>query len=100
VKVEIVFIAHHTKAKEVEEEEFFTPGESGGTICSSAYVKALEIIDSRYPQSLYNIYPFHFSDGDNLTSDNEQCVKLIKELLTRDNIFGYGEVNQFNRSST
>jgi uncharacterized sporulation protein YeaH/YhbH (DUF444 family) len=51
-KVEIVFIAHHTEAKEVEEEEFFTRGESGGTICSSAYVKALEIIDSRYPPSL------------------------------------------------
>jgi len=99
-KVEIVFIAHHTEAKEVSEEEFFTRGESGGTICSSAYVKALEIMDARYPSSLYNIYPFHFSDGDNLTSDNERCVKLIKEILGRANIFGYGEVNQYNRSST
>ncbi|MFC5469894.1 sporulation protein YhbH [Cohnella suwonensis] len=99
-KVDIVFIAHHTEAKEVTEEEFFTRGESGGTICSSAYIKALEIIDSRYPPSLYNIYPFHFSDGDNLTSDNERCVRLIKELLERSNIFGYGEVNQYNRSST
>lgn len=99
-KVDIVFIAHHTEAKEVSEEEFFTRGESGGTICSSAYVKALEIIDSRYPPSLYNIYPFHFSDGDNLTSDNERCVRLIKEMLTRANIFGYGEVNQYNRNST
>lgn len=99
-KVEIVFIAHHTEAKEVTEEEFFTRGESGGTICSSAYVKALEIIDSRYPPSLYNIYPFHFSDGDNLTSDNERCVRLIHELLKRTNLFGYGEVNQYNRSST
>ncbi|THF83696.1 sporulation protein YhbH [Cohnella fermenti] len=99
-KVEIVFIAHHTEAKEVTEEEFFTRGESGGTICSSAYIKALEIIDSRYPPSLYNIYPFHFSDGDNLTSDNERCVRLIKEILNVANIFGYGEVNQYNRSST
>lgn len=99
-KVEIVFIAHHTEAKEVSEEEFFTRGESGGTICSSAYIKALEIIDSRYPPSLYNIYPFHFSDGDNLTSDNERCVRLIKEILNVSNIFGYGEVNQYNRSST
>ncbi|OUM96174.1 MAG: sporulation protein YhbH [Thermobacillus sp. ZCTH02-B1] len=98
--VEIVFIAHHTEAKEVTEEEFFNRGESGGTICSSAYAKALEIIDSRYPPSQYNIYPFHFSDGDNLTSDNERCVKLIGELLERANMFGYGEVNQYNRSST
>ncbi|MBD2845781.1 sporulation protein YhbH [Paenibacillus sp. IB182496] len=99
-KVEIVFIAHHTEAKEVTEEEFFTRGESGGTICSSAYLKALDIIDSRYPPSQYNIYPFHFSDGDNLTSDNEKCVRLIGELLKRANLFGYGEVNQYNRSST
>ncbi|WP_236339903.1 sporulation protein YhbH [Paenibacillus plantiphilus] len=99
-KVDIVFIAHHTEAKEVTEDEFFTRGESGGTICSSAYLKALDIIDSRFPPELHNIYPFHFSDGDNLTSDNERCVKLIGELLKRSNLFGYGEVNQYNRSST
>jgi len=98
--VEMVFIAHHTEAKEVSEEEFFTRGESGGTICSSAYQKALDIIDSRYPTHNWNIYPFHFSDGDNLTSDNEKCVRLINELMNRSNLFGYGEVNQYNRSST
>jgi sporulation protein YhbH len=98
--VEILFIAHHTEAKEVSEDEFFNRGESGGTICSSAYQRAIEIIDSRYPPSLYNLYPFHFSDGDNLTSDNEKCVKLINELMKRCNMFGYGEVNQYNRSST
>ncbi|GBG11380.1 sporulation protein YhbH [Paenibacillus agaridevorans] len=98
--VEIIYIAHHTEAKEVSEEEFFTRGESGGTICSSAYQKALEVIDSRYPTAAWNIYPFHFSDGDNLTSDNERCVKLISQLMGRCNMFGYGEVNQYNRSST
>ncbi|WP_281885513.1 sporulation protein YhbH [Paenibacillus sp. YYML68] len=98
--VEIVFIAHHTEAKVVTEEEFFTKGESGGTICSSAYQLALELIDRKYAPSRYNIYPFHFSDGDNLTSDNEKCVKLIGELIKRSNLFGYGEVNQYNRSST
>lgn len=98
--VDIVFIAHHTEAKEVTEEEFFSKGESGGTICSSAYRKALEIIDSRFPPERYNIYPFHFSDGDNLTSDNERCLKLVHELMERSNMFGYGEVNQYNRNST
>lgn len=98
--LEIVFVAHHTEAKEVSEEDFFNRGESGGTICSSAYQKALEIIESRYPTANWNIYPFHFSDGDNLTSDNEKCVKLIEELLRKGNLFGYGEINQYNRSST
>ncbi|GAA0376508.1 sporulation protein YhbH [Bacillus horti] len=98
--VEIVFIAHHTEAKEVSEEDFFTKGESGGTICSSAYRKALEVIHSRYSPERYNIYPFHFSDGDNLTSDNERCLKLVRELIELSNMFCYGEINQYNRSST
>jgi sporulation protein YhbH len=98
--VEIEFIAHHTEAKVVSEEEFFTKGESGGTICSSAYRKALELIELKYQPSHYNIYPFHFSDGDNLTSDNARCVKLVEELTEVSSMFGYGEVNQYNRHST
>jgi uncharacterized protein len=98
--VEIEFIAHHTEAKVVSEEHFFSRGESGGTICSSAYRKALELIDAKYQPSKYNIYPFHFSDGDNLTSDNVRCVKLVEELMKVSNMFGYGEVNQYNRHST
>lgn len=98
--VEIVFVAHHTEAKEVSEEAFFTKGESGGTICSSAYLKAIDIIDTRFPPNNHNIYPFHFSDGDNLTSDNDKCVSSIHQLLERCNMFGYGEVNQYNRRST
>ncbi len=98
--VDIAFIAHHTKAREVTEEEFFYKGESGGTICSSAYEKALELIDDRYSPSRYNIYPFHFSDGDNLTSDNPNCLTLIEEIMEVANMFGYGEVNAYRRYST
>lgn len=99
-KVEVVFIAHHTEAKSVTEEEFFTKGESGGTICSSAYQYALQLIRERYRPESYNIYPIHFSDGDNLTSDNERCVKLVQEIMGLSNMFGYGEVNQYNRNSS
>jgi len=52
--VEIIFIAHHTQAKIVTEEEFFTKGESGGTKCSSAYKLALDLIESKYPTAEYN----------------------------------------------
>ncbi|MDQ0338086.1 sporulation protein YhbH [Caldalkalibacillus uzonensis] len=99
-KVEMVYIAHHTEAKEVTEEEFFTKGESGGTICSSAYSKALDVIEKRFDPQRFNIYPIHFSDGDNLTSDNERCLKLVHKLMERSNMFGYGEVNQYQRRST
>jgi sporulation protein YhbH len=90
--VEIVFVAHHTEAKEVSEEEFFTRGESGGTKASSAYRLALEIVDARYPADAWNIYPFHFSDGDNWPSDNDECRALAEQLLARSNQLGYGEI--------
>ncbi|OPY58898.1 MAG: hypothetical protein A4E55_00504 [Pelotomaculum sp. PtaU1.Bin035] len=90
--VQIAFLAHHTEAKETTEEEFFTKGASGGTRCSSVYKLALDIIEKRYSPQDYNIYAFHFSDGDNLVSDNENCVKLINELLTVCNMVGYGEI--------
>ena len=90
--VEIAFIAHHTEAKEVTEEEFFHKGESGGTFISSAYVKALEIVKERYHPSLWNIYAFHCSDGDNFDSDNQAALRSAKELADVCNLFGYGEI--------
>ena len=76
--VEIVFIAHHTEAKEVTEEEFFHKGESGGTMISSGYIKALEIIEQRYHPALWNVYVFHCSDGDNFESDNPATIKAAQ----------------------
>jgi sporulation protein YhbH len=90
--VEIVFIAHHTEAREVTEEEFFHKGEAGGTFISSGYLKALEIINERYHPSLWNIYAFHCSDGDNFDSDNPAALKSAKELSDLCNLFGYGEI--------
>jgi uncharacterized protein len=90
--VEIVFIGHHTEANEVTEEEFFHKGESGGTFISSGYQKALEIIAERYYPSLWNIYAFHCSDGDNFDSDNPAALRTAKELADICNLFGYGEI--------
>jgi len=99
-RVDVAFVAHHAEAREVTEEEFFSKGESGGTVCSSAYQYALDMIDRRYSPSRYNVYTIHFSDGDNLASDNDRCVRLVGELLERSNLFGYGEINPYNRTST
>jgi uncharacterized protein len=92
--VEILFISHHTEAKEVSEHEFFTKGESGGTRVSSAYQLALNIINERYNPADWNIYPFHFSDGDNMFSDNRLCVDLVHQLIEICNLFGYGQIKQ------
>jgi sporulation protein YhbH len=97
--VEIVFISHHTEAREVSEEQFFTQGESGGTVVSSAYQLALDIISARYHPPDWNIYPFHFSDGDNYYSDNEDAVRLADQLISTCNLFGYGEIGEEGSSS-
>lgn len=90
--VEIVFLAHDTQAREVTEEQFFRKGESGGTRCSSVYELALQIIGQRYAPSDYNLYPFHFSDGDNFPSDNERSLQLMRELVAASAAAGYAEI--------
>ncbi|OLE54794.1 MAG: sporulation protein YhbH [Acidobacteria bacterium 13_1_20CM_3_53_8] len=97
--VDIVFISHHTEAREVSEEQFFTQGESGGTVVSSAYQLALDIIGQRYNPRDWNIYPFHFSDGDNYYSDNEEAVRLADQMIETCNLFGYGEIGEEGASS-
>jgi uncharacterized protein len=97
--VEIVFISHHTEAREVTEEQFFTQGESGGTVVSSAYQLALDVINQRFNPRDWNVYPFHFSDGDNYYSDNEEAVRLADQLIQTCNLFGYGEIGEEGASS-
>lgn len=92
LKVEIVFIAHDTEAREVSEEEFFHKGESGGTFISSGYIKALEVIQQRYHSTLWNVYVFHCSDGDNFESDNATALQAAGQIAEVANLFGYGEI--------
>ena len=73
---------------------FFSTSESGGTLISSAYNLCKQIIDEEYPVSEWNIYPFHFSDGDNWsTDDTRYCMEILKKhILPKSNMFGYGQV--------
>ncbi len=93
-EVEIRYIVHDAAAREVERDTFYHLRESGGTKISSAYQLLKEILDRDYPSSEWNIYPLHFSDGDNWGSgDTELCLKLLEEsLLPASNEFCYGQV--------
>lgn len=92
--LETRFIIHDAAAKEVDEDTFFRTSESGGTLISSAYKLAQQIIQTDYPSNDWNIYPFHFSDGDNWSGeDTRLCVRLLKEFfLPNVNVFSYGQV--------
>ncbi|MCW8906833.1 MAG: YeaH/YhbH family protein [Sedimenticola sp.] len=76
-KTEVVFIRHHTSAKEVDEEEFFYSRETGGTIVSSALKLMRDIIRDRYPTEDWNIYAAQASDGDNWEDDSATCRDLM-----------------------
>jgi hypothetical protein len=77
----------------VDENTFYHTRESGGTKISSAYELCEKLIARRYPPDQWNIYAFHFSDGDNWGDDIPHCIEILTEkLLPRVNLFGYGQV--------
>jgi uncharacterized sporulation protein YeaH/YhbH (DUF444 family) len=80
-RTQVVFIRHHTQAKEVDEEEFFSSRESGGTVVSSALELMRQIIAARYPTSEWNIYGAQASDGDNWHEDSPKCRALLTDSL-------------------
>lgn len=80
-KIELVFIRHHTAAKEVSEEEFFYSRETGGTVVSSALELLDDIIHSRYPANAWNIYAAQASDGDNWNADSPRCQELLRDRI-------------------
>ncbi len=92
--LEVRYIVHDAVAHEVDQHTFFHLRESGGTKISSAYELCLQLVRDRYPAQEWNVYPFHFSDGDNWsTRDTEHCVSLLKDsLLPLCNQFCYGQV--------
>jgi len=92
--IESRYIVHDATAKEVDQHTFFHIRESGGTKISSAYELCKRLIDEQFPADDWNIYPFHFSDGDNWGGDDtRRCVKLLdEEILPKVNVFCYGQV--------
>ncbi len=90
--VEHTFISHDTSAKEVSEDDFFGKASSGGTLASSGLDKCLDIIDSRYHPSTWNLYVFQCSDGDNWPEDNDGALKSATKLANLSQFYGYCEI--------
>ncbi len=92
--IESRFIVHDATAREVDRDTFFRTKESGGTLISSAFLLADQLITEHYPPDEWNTYIFQFSDGDNWSAtDTRTCLDLLKtRLLTRANLYCYGQV--------
>jgi sporulation protein YhbH len=97
--VQIRFIAHTTEAKLVDEHEFFHKGESGGTYCHSAYDLAIHLIETEYSPAQWNIYPFHFSDGEDF-EPGKTVTSASRILQMGVSMLGYGEIQADPYSSS
>lgn len=88
------YIVHDADAREVDRGTFYHLKEAGGTKISSAYTLTAKILEAEFPAFEWNVYVFHFSDGDNWGSgDTEICLQVLHEKILPDaNLFGYGQV--------
>ncbi len=99
-RTEIVFIRHHTVAKEVNEEDFFYSKETGGTVVSSALELMQQVMADRYSPDEWNIYGAQASDGDNWNDDSPRCGKLLNEsILPLVQYFAYVEITKRNHQA-
>ena len=90
--IDLVFIAHDSRAFIVNEKDFFSVSSSGGTCCSSAFELAYQNIKISHPKEKWNNYVFEFSDGDNWGSDNDLCLDYVNKLIPLCTAIGYGEI--------
>jgi hypothetical protein len=98
--IEVVFIRHHTTAKEVDEEDFFYSRETGGTVVSSALELMHNIIRERFPTGDWNIYAAQASDGDNWEGDSPNCGELLtKRIMPLLQYFAYVEIMPHSHQS-
>ncbi|WNC71708.1 YeaH/YhbH family protein [Thalassotalea psychrophila] len=92
--INVVYIIHHTQAKEVDEQNFFYSKETGGTIISSALKLLYQIIKKRYNSKDWNIYVAQASDGDNWQDDTPKCYQLLaNKILPIIRFYSYIEIN-------
>ncbi len=93
-RVSVRYLVHDYEAREVDEHTFYHINTDGGTRISSAYQLCQRIIAQDYPPEEWNLYAFHFSDGENSGNDDDQrCLRLLRDsLLPALNLFGYGQV--------
>ncbi|MCH7489457.1 MAG: DUF444 family protein [Gemmatimonadetes bacterium] len=92
--IESRYIVHDVRASQVDRDTFYRLREDGGTRISSAFRCARSLIENDYIPNEWNIYLFHFSDGDNSSeSDSRECCALLRDyFLPACNLFGYCQV--------
>ena len=93
-RTDIIFIRHHSIAKEVDEQEFFYSRETGGTVVSTSLELMHDIIKKRYDPRHWNIFACQASDGDNWPQDSIKSVELLKTMMPYIQYYAYVEIDK------
>ncbi|AVH84958.1 hypothetical protein RsoM2USA_29 [Ralstonia phage RsoM2USA] len=89
--IDLAFVHHTTTAKEVNEDEFFDSGMTGGTLVLPALELADEIIRKRFSDT--NVYVCQASDGDSFGDDASRCREFLNNtLLPKVQYYAYVEI--------
>ncbi len=91
-RTESIYIGHDHDAYEVDQDKFYKYRYGGGTRCSSAFELIQNKIKFQFPVNQWNIYVFYFSDGENWDEDNIKCIEIIKDLQSKANLVGLGQI--------
>ncbi len=97
-RIELVFIRHHTEAREVNEKEFFHDRDTGGTMVSVGLELLIKIAKERYNTSQWNIYVAHASDGDAWGDDILATQEYFREVLKMAQYYFYVEISKRDNS--
>lgn len=95
-QIETAYILHDSEAEIVDEDTFFHQTQGGGTMISSAYKLLERMLIETYKPSAYNIYVVHFTDGENWSSDDEEAVSILGNVLDGINLFAYWEIRDIH----
>lgn len=96
--VSFKYYKHNVEVEEALRNDFFKKGKSGGTIASILFKKIKSEIEL-YNINKVDIYVFYFSDGDNLSTDNERTKNLITNISSQCKSVNYIEINQYSRNN-
>ncbi|CAB1129037.1 conserved protein of unknown function [Candidatus Hydrogenisulfobacillus filiaventi] len=88
--LKLEFLAHDTRAFWVDEAAFFTLSAGGGTRSAAAYRALGERMEEAFPPDRWNIYAFHFTDGEDWGP--EEARGALEGLLPALNLFGLVEL--------
>jgi hypothetical protein len=96
------FIIHDDDAEITTESKFYNEKKGGGTKFAPAYEKVKELIETKYPLDKWNVYVFHYTDGDTFSDqDNTDAVKVINELVKKGlNLYGYLQTTESGRTAS